>query len=127
MIEKVLHKNKLFALIVRRQFRKKRGITLQKKVIKEPIVFTHDIDHLRSGWFEDIGYELRNFSFKSPFNISKSLFTKLFGLKDSYHQAYDKMLTIEKKHQVSAISFFMTEKSKKDADEELKRIKLENS
>ena len=26
MIEKVLHKNKLFALIVRRQFRKKRGI-----------------------------------------------------------------------------------------------------
>ena len=27
MIEKVLHKNKLFALIVRRQFRKKSGIT----------------------------------------------------------------------------------------------------
>ncbi len=104
---------------------KKRGITLQKKVIKEPIVFTHDIDQLRSGWFEDIGYELRNFSFKSPFNISKSLFTKLFGLKDSYHQAYDKMLTIEKKHQVSAISFFMTEKSKKDADYDIQRVKYQ--
>lgn len=101
------------------------GIKISRKKNKEKIIFTHDIDQLRSGWFEDIGYELKNFTYKSPLNISKSLIVKLFGLKDSYHRAYDKMLAIEKEHQVSAISFFMTLKSKKDADYDIQKTKYE--
>jgi|TARA_B100002003_G_scaffold115154_1_gene106464 hypothetical protein len=48
MIEKVLHKNKLFALIVRKQFRKKSGITFftSKEVTQQFGFMKHKKNHI---------------------------------------------------------------------------------
>ena len=100
------------------------GIKIKRKQFDSPIVFTHDIDQLRSGWFEDIKHELSNFRFNSIFSISKSIFSKTFGLKDSYQKAFENMLLIDNENNINSISFFMSKKSHKDADYDITKSKF---
>lgn len=102
---------------------RKQGIPIEERKFSSSLIFTHDIDQLRSGWLEDIQFEIKNFSIKSLFEIPKALIIKLFGLKDSYYIAFEKMIEIEKKKDIEAISFFMTKKSKNDADHDLNKKK----
>ncbi len=83
---------------------------------EEPIVFTHDIDQVRSGWFDEIIFNLKKPNVKAIVVIMKLLFQKVFGLEDSYMKGLKRMLHIDKSHGVKAISFLMTEKSHSDAD-----------
>lgn len=99
-----------------------REVALKNKRLIEPInfpeniIFTHDIDQLRSGWFEDIQMNLQEVSIKSFWYISKNVVSKMLGLKDSYLRGMERMLTIDKENNIEAISFFIPVKSHKDAD-----------
>lgn len=95
---------------------KKNGISIKKKPIKESLIYTHDIDQFRSGWFENIIFYKDNFSIKSLYEIPKNIIVKLFGLKDDYYIGMQKMLAIDKENNIPAISFFIPVKSAKDAD-----------
>jgi len=97
----------------------KNGNNVLKKKFKNPFILTHDIDQLRSAWFENIQYELNNFSFKSVFIILNQIFRKFFHLKDSYFLAMERMLNIDEENNVNATSFLMPMKSHKDADFEI--------
>mgnify|MGYP006122904157 CR=1 FL=1 len=99
------------------------NIKIYRKKFESPIVFTHDIDQLRSGWFEDVKFELSNFRLKSFLEIPTSIIKKTFGLKDSYHKAFENMLLIDKKNKINSISFFMSKKSHKDADYDITKSK----
>ena len=103
---------------------RKNGIEIKRKKFDSPIIFTHDIDQLRSGWFEDLKYELSNFRFNSIFSISKSIFFKTFGLKDTYHKAFETMMKMDEENKLNSVSFFMTKKSHKDADYDITKSKF---
>lgn len=94
----------------------KAGISISKKSIPQEIIFTHDIDQLRSGWFENIMFYKENLSLKSIVKIPKNIMVKLFGLKDDYFKGMEKMLAIDKSKNTKAISFFIPKKASKDAD-----------
>lgn len=79
---------------------------------------------MRSGWFEDCKYEFANFGLKSLIEIPKAIFSKFFGLKDSYYKAFEKMIELEKKEGITSTSFFMTKKSHQDGDYELEKTKF---
>lgn len=95
---------------------KEHNLSISRIQFDSPLIFTHDIDQLRSGWFEDIKYELSNFKPLSLFSISKSLFIKLFGGKDSYYRSFETMMNIEQKNEISSLSFVLPKKSHSDAD-----------
>lgn len=100
---------------------RQKEINITKKTFDSSIVFTHDIDQLRSGWFENIGYEKSNFSVKSLVEIPKNIIIKIFNLKDPYFKAFENMMQIEKKHNIKSLSFIMSKKSHKDADYDFKK------
>lgn len=101
----------------------KKGITVTRINAKSPVIFTHDIDQLRSGWLEDIRHDMANFSIFSLVRITKSVAIKLLGAKDSYYRAFEEMMAIEKGNYMSSIGFFMTKKSHLDADHEIEKPK----
>jgi len=88
----------------------------------ENVIFTHDIDQVRSGWFEDVGHYIKNPSFKAVFGIARAILGKITGTKDSYYYALLKMEAIDKKYNLPAISFMMAEKSHDDADHHLENL-----
>lgn len=92
------------------------NLPISRTQFDSPLIFTHDIDQLRSGWFEDIKYELSNFKPLSLFSITKSLFIKLLGGKDSYYRSFETMMNIEQKNGISSLSFVLAKKSHSDAD-----------
>lgn len=92
------------------------GISISKKSIAEDLIFTHDIDQLRSGWYENFIYYKENFSLRSLFEIPKNIFVKLFSLKDDYYIGMEDMLKIDLENKIKTISFFIPEKSSLDAD-----------
>ena len=104
----------------------KRGFKLEAKKIDSPFIFTHDIDQLRSGWYENIIFYKENFSIKSLIEIPKNLITKTFGLKDDYYKGMEEMLQIDETNNIKAISFFISNKSEKDADFYLKDKRFES-
>ena len=78
MIEKVLHKNRLFALIVRRQFRRKSGITFFTSKESSQYCITKTYEILKK-WNVDIS----NYHFIEPsagdgsfYNLQISTFVK---------------------------------------------------
>jgi hypothetical protein len=99
-----------------------KGLECKAKRFDSNVIFTHDIDQVRSGWFEDIGYFIKNPSFKGVFKSVNAALGKILGNKDSYHLALLKMQGIDKKNNLPAISFMMTEKSHDDADYDLKNL-----
>ena len=104
----------------------KRGFKVEAKKIESPFIFTHDIDQLRSGWYENIIFYKENFSLKSLIEIPKNLMTKTFGLKDDYYKGMEEMLQIDETNNIKAISFFISNKSEKDADFYLKDKRFES-
>ena len=51
------------------EYLNKSGYTSKKKEFsgkKSQLILTHDIDQIRSGWFENIRHEWQNFNWKSP-------------------------------------------------------------
>lgn len=89
---------------------------------KEPIVFTHDIDQIRSGWLEDILSLLSPFKLSNTKRILQSLLVKLLKHEDSHFSGLLKMIKIDKENQLKSISFLMTKKSHRDADYELSML-----
>lgn len=104
----------------------KKGINIRRKTYSNPFILSHDIDQLRSAWFENIQYELSKFSFKSIYVISKNLIKKMLNFKDDYYLAMKKMLEIDKRNNINAISFLMPVKSHKDADFEIEDKKFKD-
>lgn len=102
------------------------NINISRIKSKSPIVFTHDIDQLRSGWLEDLRYDLMNFKLSSLLGISKSIVIKLFNLKDSYYRAFYRMLEIDEQNNLNSISFFMAKKSHKDGDYDIRKKRFRN-
>lgn len=94
----------------------KKDCKIVRKLFENDFVFTHDIDQLRSGWFENIQFYKQIKSLINFWEITKNLATKLLGLKDDYYLGMEKMIAIDKKFNIKAISFFIPEKSAKDAD-----------
>jgi len=104
----------------------KNNIRIERISYKKPIIFTHDIDQLRSGWFENIQFELSHFSCKSFWRIPKNIFIKTFGLKDDFHKGMEKMLLIDKENNIEAVSFFLVDKSHKNADFDITKNKFKS-
>ena len=102
---------------------KLKGHNCNYKSNHDKIVFTHDIDQIRSGWFDDTVFAFRKLSWKSPGLIVKSIITKIFGLQDSYYTGLLKMKTLDNKFSLNGINFLMANKSHQDADYHLKTLK----
>lgn len=100
-----------------------KGYECNYKSDRDQIVFTHDIDQIRSGWFDDIVFAISKFNWKSPGIITKSIITKIFGLQDSYYSGLLRMIILNKKFKLTGISFLMAKKSHQDADYHLKKLK----
>ncbi|MGB0885898.1 MAG: DUF7033 domain-containing protein [Chitinophagales bacterium] len=94
----------------------KNEVLIEKIEFKESIIFTHDIDQFRSGWFENIQYHLNHFSIKSLFQIPLNIFKKTLKLKDDYLKGMEKMLEIDEENNVETISFLLMKKSHQNAD-----------
>lgn len=91
------------------------------KNTSQGLVFTHDIDQVRSGWLSDFnlfikGLNKKGVSGKGFSLLVNSLFTKVLGLKDRHYLALLNMLRIDKQYNSKAISFVMSKKSHDDAD-----------
>lgn len=101
---------------------RKAGFVCDPLPYSKPIIFTHDIDQVRSGWFEDIGFYLKNNPVKNSWKMLKTVLGKVLGSKDSYWNAFEEMLALDQQHNTEAISFLMTDKSHQDADYQLKTL-----
>jgi hypothetical protein len=97
----------------------KNKLPIERKEFNKDIIFTHDIDQLRSGWFENIQSAKQAFSLNSFWKIFFNLFSKIIGLKDDYLKGMERMLAIDKENEIEAISFFIPVKSHRDADFEI--------
>lgn len=95
---------------------KEENIPITLLRFKQSVVMTHDIDQLRSGWFETIRKEFNSPTIKSFINIPIALFTKIFGLKDDHFKGLEKSIEVNQQQKLSPIYFFMTKKSHQDAD-----------
>ncbi|MDD5569689.1 MAG: hypothetical protein PHD97_00865 [Bacteroidales bacterium] len=102
----------------------KNGTNIQNKKTNSQIILTHDVDSLNSGWLEDSGYYLNNFSFTSIIKIIKVLFNKLFLNKDSYFKALKTLIEFEIKHNLNSIYFFLSNKNPLDANYKLSNPKI---
>ena len=101
---------------------REKGYECHYKNTEKKLVFTHDIDQVRSGWLEDMVYALKNFGWHSPGLIVKSVFTKVFDREDSYHKALLRMNELDEQYKLDSISFLMTKKSHKDADYDINKV-----
>jgi hypothetical protein len=101
---------------------REKGHDCHHKQTEKELVFTHDIDQVRSGWFEDIIYALKNVGWRSPGLIVKSMFTKVFGTEDPYYKAILRMNELDAQYKLDSISFLMTKKSHKDGDYDINKL-----
>ena len=101
---------------------REKGFDCHYKKTEKKLVFTHDIDQVRSGWLEDMVYALRKPSWSSLGLIVKSVFTKAFGKEDPYSKALVRMNELDAKHKLESINFLMTKKSHKDADYDISKV-----
>lgn len=101
----------------------KQQLKIDRIYIEQSIIFTHDIDQMRSAWFENIMQHTKPFKLKNSIVILKNILKKVLWLPDDYFLGMLKMLAIDKQHNIPAISFFLVEKSKKDADFDLSKQK----
>lgn len=99
-----------------------RGIKCEKKQFDQPVVFTHDIDHVRSGWFQAFKLAQKQKTPKNLLRAAKMVFVKLFGLGDPHFSALRAMLALDLELNTKAISFLMTTKSKENADYYLEKL-----
>mgnify|MGYP006076318159 CR=1 FL=1 len=102
----------------------KNNAPILRKKYSSDIIFTHDIDQLRSGWFENIQLHKQETSLTSFWNIFINILSKAIGFKDDYLKGMERMLAIDKENNIEAISFFIPVKSHKDADFNLKESRF---
>ena len=86
------------------------------KTERRNIAFSHDIDRLYSGWMEELGHLLRNFSFRHLRSFIPIFLKRTNKTNDPYFRSMQDLLTIERKNNIRALYFFLASKNKKDAD-----------
>lgn len=101
-------------------------VKIERKSLDKKLIFTHDIDFLRSGWFNNILHYAKVKKWSSLKAIAHNLVAKIFALEDEHFTAMHRMLAIDKAKKVDAISFFLHHKSHQDADFDLHKPKFLN-
>jgi hypothetical protein len=101
---------------------KAKGHDCIKVEFEQKIIFTHDIDQIRSGWLTDVRYYVSNFNFKNCLGIFKSIGIKVFRFPDPYYKGLLKMLELDEQNEVKGVSFLMANKKHQDADYQLESL-----